>query len=179
MFRKIGALALLAALFCQPVSAEEFGRVAFNFDAEESEWFTVINQDSERTIASAEITTFGSLSTLAINAYREPRFSAQEILNIQVTYSRGFSGNEEPDYSRPAGVGITLFTEGMSGPVWDGRNVQIDIEAYDLSGDIGQITATFSAELCRAEELYADPDESTCRPISGTVETQVRIPAQD
>lgn len=84
MFGKIGALALLAALFCQPVSAEEFGRVAFNFDAEENEWFTVINQDSERTIASAEITTFGSISTLTINAYREPRFSAREILNIEV-----------------------------------------------------------------------------------------------
>ncbi|ASM75085.1 hypothetical protein SULPSESMR1_04362 (plasmid) [Pseudosulfitobacter pseudonitzschiae] len=197
---RIYGLALFIGLVSQPVSAEEFGRVTFSFDGEEKEWFTVIDQSGGRTQASARLSISRLADTITIDAYEEPRFSGGEILNIQLIYSKGIqsvqsqlpehlrqrirglpnnpSGEDEPesiDYAHPT-PDIILFTDGMTGPVWDGRGEQIEIQSYDFSGEVGRITAQFSTEFCRAEELYADPDESNCQQISGSIETQVQLP---
>src|SRR5690606_3302456 len=98
MSGKVAALAFFAALWCQPAGAEELGRVSFDFQAEQGEWFTLLDESGGKVVASAKLTESRRLNTLAVSAYREPRFSSKEFLFIELLYSKGVSGKKEPDY---------------------------------------------------------------------------------
>jgi len=196
MFHRACAVAALLGLACLPAGAEDFGQIAFSFDGKEHEWPTFTRQAGEKTIASARLTKTGRVNTMTIDAYEKQTDTRSAILNVQLLYMtrtglrppRRSTGDKQastgsqapaasPDYGRPTSVGIIFFTGGARGPVWQGRNAKVEIQSHDLSGDVGRMKASFSAEMCFAEKLHADPDESRCQPISGTIETRVVLPA--
>lgn len=196
MFHKACTVAALLGFFCLPVGAEDLGKIAFSFDGKDHEWPTITRQASGKTIASARLTKTRLVNTMTIDAYEKQTDSRGAILNVQLLYATGMrpksprlpkaSGRSaddkqapaaSPGYGRPTSVDIIFFTSGTRGSVWQGRNERVEIQSHDLSGNVGRITASFSAEMCFAEKLYADPDEGRCQPISGNIETQVMLPA--
>ncbi|WP_333682922.1 hypothetical protein [Pontibaca methylaminivorans] len=111
--------------------------------------------------------------TVDIDAFPEADSPTLERLSLTWMYPRSFARSNPPDYTRVFGFSITWLPGMVTGPQWVSRNEQLDLTTGDLEGDEGHVTGTFTAELCYVEELYGDPDESTCQPISGTIDTRI------
>ena len=163
MLHRACAAAALLGLVCLPVGAEDLGKISFGFDGKDHEWSTITRQAGGKTIASARLTKTRLVNTMTIDAYEKQTDTRGAILDVQLMYAAS------PDYGQPTSVGIIFFTSGTRGPVWQGRNERVEVQSHDLSGNVGQIKASFSAEMCFAGKLHADPDEGRCRPISGTI----------
>lgn len=111
--------------------------------------------------------------TVDIDAFPEADSPTLERLSLTWMYPRSFPRSNSPDFTRAFGFSITWLLGNVTGPQRVSRNEQLDLTTVDLEGDEGGVTGTFTAELCYVEKLYGDPDESTCQPISGTIDTRI------
>lgn len=111
--------------------------------------------------------------TVDIDAFPEADSPSLERLSLTWMYPRSFPRSNPPDYTRAFGFSITWLPGMVTVPQWVSRNEQLDLTTVDLEGDEGRVTGTFTAELCYVEKLYGDPDESTCLPISGAIDTRI------
>lgn len=164
----------LSAGFCAPPAwAEELGQVRFTFDDMENTWFTVIREIKGKSRPSATLSESSTMEKIEIEAFSDPEAPALESLTIRLIYARSITRPGPPDYTRPAGIDIVWALEGFVGPRWEGRNVRLDLTTIDLARDTGYLGGTFSAEFCHLEEIYGEPDEASCRPVSGSIDTKV------
>ena len=124
-----------------------------------------------RPSAHVRSNSFGA--TVKIDAFPDKENPTIERLSLSWMYPRSTMRSASPDFTRAASLNITRLLESATGPQWISRNGKLDLTAVDLEGDEGHIKGTFSAELCYVEKPYDDPDESTCQPISGAIDTKM------
>lgn len=169
----LAALIVGTALFAFPAWAKELGQVQFTFDGEDQSWFTMTYDVGGTPRPSARVRSSSMGDTVDIDAFPEADSPTLERLSLTWMYPRSFPRSNPPDYTRAFGFSITWLPGMVTGPQWVSRNEQLDLTTVDLEGNEGHVTGTFTAELCYVEELYGDPDESTCQPISGAIDTRI------
>lgn len=169
----LAALTVAAALFALPAWAEELGQVQFTFDGEERSWFTMTYEvgGTPRPSARVKSNSFGDV--VDIDAFPDAGSPTLERLSLSWIYPRSLVGTALPEQTPVVSFDITWLLGMVTGPQWVSRNEQLDLTTIDLEGDEGRVTGTFIAELCYVEKLYGDPDESTCQPISGAIDTRI------
>ena len=169
----LAALTVGTALFAFPAWAEELGQVQFTFDGEDRSWFTLTYDVKGAPRASAQVKSNSFGDVVDINAFPESDSPTLERLSLSWIYPRSLVGTASPEHRRVVSFDITWSLGMVTGPQWVSRNEQLDLATVDLEGDEGHVTGTFTAELCYVEKLYGDPDESTCQPISGAIDTRI------
>ena len=164
----------LGAGFCAlPAWAEELGQVQFTFDGVEHTWFTLTHEVRGKSRPSAQLSSRSITDSIDIDAFPDPGAATPERLSLTWIYPRSITQPGPPDYTRATGLDIVWNLEGGIGPHWIGHNANLNISTADLEGETGRLTGTFTAEFCYTAELYGDPDESTCQPVSGSVDTAI------
>jgi len=164
----------LGAGFCAvPAWAEELGQVRFTFDGVEHTWYTLIHEVRGTPRPSAQLSSRSISDSIDIDAFPDPGAATLERLSLTWIYPRSITQPGPPDYTRAMRFDIVWNLEGGIGPHWIGRDAKLDISTVDLEGDAGHLTGTFTAEFCYSAEFYGNPDESTCQPVSGSVDTAI------
>lgn len=168
----LAALTVGTALFAFPAWAEELGQVQFTFDGEDRSWFTMTYDVGGTPRPSAYLQSTSVGGTVKIDAFPDREKPTIERLSLSWRYPRSVIRSDSPDFTRVADINITRLLESATGPQWVSRNGKLELTAADLEGDEGHIVGTFTGELCYVDKPYDDPDESTCQPISGTIDTR-------
>lgn len=172
--RLLPALALCAGLCASPAGAEELGQVRFTFDGAEKTWYTVLRTIKGKARPSASLKESRMTTRVAIDAWADPDAApSPESVTITLIYVHAPAASGPIDYRHPANRKIEWVLEGFSGPRWIARGIKLEIETADLAGATGRLAGTFSAEFCHATGISDKPDEASCRPVSGTIDTKV------
>lgn len=177
MKRALRHLLLISALsagFCAPPAwSVELGQVRFTSDGVDHTWYTLTHEVRGTPRPSAQLSSRSIADSIDIDAFPDPGAATLERLSLSWIYPRSISQPGPPDYTRAIGLSITQLQGIVTGPQWVSRNAQLDLATTELEGDPGHLAGAFTAELCYVTELYADPDESTCQPVSGSLDTAI------
>jgi len=170
MLFRIAALVLFS--FPVATAAEQLGTVSIIWDGEAQDWFTISDGTGDALIASASLKSGERLSSISIQAHPKPKFSSKNVLSISLTYLGAFV----PD-TPPTGAEFIYTTNGMRPPFYTSAGAPVaptvTVEGYEATQQDGQLTGTFSATLCLANDLYGDVDTNDCKELSGSFNTGI------
>ncbi|WP_112321365.1 hypothetical protein [Oceanibium sediminis] len=171
---KISHALLLALLSGNGAMAESFGTISADHGGDSRDWFTIRIDTGNATGASATFRAGKMLSNLHMQGHPKPSFTTKDVLSIDASFRSPYKPGAAPMI-----VEIILMPDGMSRPFWTSDQApgpaEISFETLDLNSDPGRAVGTFSAVLCMVEELYAEPDLDSCKPISGSFETNIAL----
>ncbi|QEP30327.1 hypothetical protein [Pukyongiella litopenaei] len=170
----IQAAIIVALVVPTAVSAEGVGTITADFGGETKEWHIISVTRGNETAISAGYRDHRLLPTLSLQGHPEPRFTVNDVLSIS---GRWFGGYDE---SKPiSGVEIIFMPNGLSNPFYTSDQVPGDpvmtLERFEKDGEAGHATGVFSGKVCLVPEMYAEPDMSDCKDISGSFDTPLRI----
>ncbi|MHA3980617.1 hypothetical protein ACW9UR_23365 [Halovulum sp. GXIMD14794] len=172
-------IALLLSVYpTQLPATEPLGHLSLQFGGESSEWVTQLREVRGKLRHSARLRKRNLVDEIEITAY--PADSAvRERFAISIVFSRALDPDETPDYSRPTDITIVRLLGSVADPRWEARDIDMDYSFQEASDTEGALTGQFTATLCHSEGPYDDPDEASCLPASGKIETIVHIDADD
>lgn len=166
----------VAALAAAPLPAtgEALGRITAYLDGVPQNWHTVTMQQGGRKVATASFTQGARLSELRIQGHPEPRFSTRGVFSLEVRYL----GIYVPA-TLPLSVDVMYVPEGLGGPFWTSRGATrpatVDVVELETWGNYGRLVAAFDAELCLRAMISAFTDPTTCREVTGVIETELSV----
>ncbi len=167
-------LAGALAAFPGAAAADNLGRITAFLDGESMTWHTVTMQQGGKTVATASFGQGARLAELYIQGHPEPEFSSRDMFSIDVRYLGTYMPGAEP-----MSVDVMHIPEGMGGPFWTSRGAptpaSIEIVDLEIWGNFGRLTASFTAELCLRKIISSATDPSTCRAVTGVIETELLV----
>jgi len=170
--RTILAVALIAVPGA--VRAEELGRITAYLNGASTTWHTVTMQQGGRRVATASFAQGARLSELHVQGHPEPRFTTRDVFSVEVRYL----GRYAPG-AVPLSVDVMHMPDGMGGPFWTSRGAgtepTVEINALEVWGNYGRLTAHFTAELCFLRIISSATDPENCRAVTGLIETELSV----
>lgn len=163
---------VLLALLPVLASAAELGRITAFLDGQEREWHTISMEQGGQNVATASFEQTANLAELHLQGHPIPAFTSKDVLSIDVRYL----GRYRPD-DDPMSIEILYMPDGMGGPFWTSQGAVVRprfrIVSFDVWGSIGRVEAAFDGELCLRPIISSATDPSTCKTVSGKVETDL------
>ena len=164
--------ACLSALLLVPLPAvaETLGQITAFIGADRLSWYTITMEQGGRTVPTASLRQGQRLSEMLVQGHPEPEFSTRGMFSVDARFLGGIAPGVVP-----LSVDVVHMPEGMGGPFWTSRGAAqrpvVEIVELELWGRVGQLTATFEAELCRKDKLSRPTDLADCRSVTGAIET--------
>ena len=166
--------ATLAVAVPTHACAEDLGRITAFLDGEERQWHTITFRQSDRDIATATFRQSGHLAELQIQGHPISEFTSKDVLSIDVRYRGLYSAD-----AKPMAVDNLFTPGGLSGPLWTSRDApepaEVQILAFDIWGDVGELTAIFSGQICKKPRLFSQTNTTDCMRLNGLIETRVEV----
>ncbi len=155
-------------------SADTLGELSFEAGGETTRWQIISREVRGRIRNSATLSKGDLFDQFEITAYAvEP--NSNERFNISLVFGRPIGAPTAVNYDRPTDVSIVRLLGGITGPLWEARDIEIKYSLEMASEEEGRANGEFTATFCYQDSLYDDPVESTCAPGAGTFETRFAI----
>ncbi len=154
--------------------AEEIGTMTVQMDGTERTFHFISATRGERTMLSAGYIDHPQLPSLNLQAHPEPRFTTTDVISVSGSW---FGGYQE---GKPlTGVEILFLPDGMRNPFYTtdqvGGEPTITLDVFEIDGETGRASGSFSGRLCLVSELYETPDMDDCIDVSGVFETALQL----
>lgn len=164
-------IACLFAAIPLAAGAEEFGTVTVDLGEGDKTYYTITAESDGETAATSEMRKAGMFTSLSIQAHPEPRFTATDVISVDLTWMGEYAPGKAPN-----AVDMIHMPDGMNGGIWTSENVPEPLTAdLDIDAEGGTVSGTFSGMLCYQESMAADVDTDTCKEVSGTVDTGMLV----
>lgn len=167
------ALALNIAPSSALIADTPLGQIRAFIDREEQLWHTISMIQGGRPVATASFTQSAHYADLYLQGHLEPRFVSKGMLSLDVRFPGQFKPGDPA-----ASIEIIYMPNGMGGQFFTSRGTEpapvIDIVAFDVWGEAGEIVVTFSGQLCAAW-MNRPRDPTDCKTLSGHATTKIAI----
>ena len=162
---------LLSAQTGLAYSDEPLGQIRAFLNGEEFSWHTIMMTKGDHNIATASFKQSSGFAELYMQGHLEPRFVTKGMLSLDVRFQGQFTPGDAP-----TNIEINYMPDGMVGHFFTSRGTEpeanIDIVEFSHWGDFGEVTATFSGNLC-ANWLDRKGEQANCKKVSGQIQTRV------
>lgn len=163
------AAAMLVAAPAAALADEPIGSIEAGIDGEQGTWRTLYVPADDT--ASAEFRDIGDATSITIQGHPQDGPLMEDVLGFEATVANDGADAEVMDAT------VSQFPDGMGSPFYvsDGSGVEPSITWTQLDlVDGGMAEGTFSATMCRRDDMMEEPDLDDCREVEGSFATELR-----